>query len=76
MSKAEILAELPKLSPGELREVLDRLLELHDGWLDDGELTQEEKALIEDRLAEHAANPELAIPWEQVKARLVQRYGQ
>lgn len=47
-----------------------------DEWLDDGELTNEEKALIEQRLADHALNPERAVPWEQVKARLAQKFGQ
>ena len=79
MSKAEILEELPKLSPAERREIRARLYELDpaaDDWDDDGELTDEEKHLIEARLAEHERNPETAIPWEEFDARLKARFGQ
>ncbi len=77
MSKAEIIAELPKLHPTDLREILNKILDLQgNDWLDSVELTDEEKALIEKRLAEHEANPASAIPWDEVKARLVERYGQ
>jgi len=74
MSKAEIIAELPKLASADLRDILNKIIELQR--LDDAPLTEEERALIEKRLAEHEANPDSAIPWEEVKARLVERYGQ
>ena len=73
MSTAEIIAELPKLPAADLREILNRILELHG---DSSELTDQERALIEKRLADHAADPASAIPWEKVKARLVERYGE
>lgn len=75
MSKAEILAELPKLTLDDRREILHKIMELQgDNWLDDGSLSEEEKALIEQRVAEHNANPASAENWDEVKARLVRRF--
>ena len=76
MSFNELIAELPKLSP-EQRDLLRiRLAELAgDEWMDDGELSPEEKRVIEERLAEHERNPEAAIPWEVAEAKLKARYG-
>ena len=54
MSKADILAELPKLTREDRREVVSKIHELDgDDWLDEGELSAEEKSLLEARLAEH-----------------------
>jgi len=76
MSKAEILAELPTLTFEDRREILRKILELQgDQWLDDGELTEEEKSLIEQRLADHVQNPAGAVPWEEVKERLAESLG-
>jgi putative addiction module component (TIGR02574 family) len=76
MSKKEIMAELPKLTSDDRREILDKIWELDGGdWLDSGELTDAERLLIEQRLAEHEENPEAAIPWEEVEARLRQRFN-
>jgi hypothetical protein len=72
MSKNEILSELPKLTPGERQEVRLRLAELdHDEWLDDGALTEAEKALIEQRFRDLEADPHTSIPWEEAKVRLM-----
>ena len=38
------------------------------------ELTEAQRQEIDRRLAEHDANPESAIPWEEVRARLRQRF--
>jgi putative addiction module component (TIGR02574 family) len=75
MSKAEILEELPRLTPEERYEILLKLSELDgDLWLDrDDPLTDQEKALIEARLEAHERNPESAIPWEEFKTRLNRR---
>jgi putative addiction module component (TIGR02574 family) len=77
MSKAEILAELPTLTPQERDEIRLKLAELDgDRWLDDDDpLSDEEKALIEVRIAAHERNPETAIPWEEFKQRLNRRLG-
>ncbi len=76
MSFQEVLAELPKLT-FEQRDLLRiRLAELAgEEWMDDDELTPEEKTLIEERLAEHRRNPAAAISWEVMEAKLKARYG-
>lgn len=38
-------------------------------------LSPTERHLIEERLAEHLANPEAAIPWEVVRAELLTEQG-
>jgi putative addiction module component (TIGR02574 family) len=38
-------------------------------------LTPAQEAELERRLEEHQKNPHTAIPWEQVKAELAQKYG-
>jgi putative addiction module component (TIGR02574 family) len=76
MSKSEILKTLPKLSAKERREILEKLLELEDeGWLDAADLTDEERRLIESRLEAHRRDPDAAIPWEDVEAELIARFG-
>lgn len=37
-------------------------------------LSDEQKAELDRRLAEHKAHPEQAVPWEEVYARLQARY--
>ena len=75
MSKAEILEALPNLTAEERNEILLKITELDpDLWFDqDDPLTDEDKALIEARIAAHEQNPETAIPWEDFKARLTRR---
>ena len=72
MSKTEILAELPKLTPDERFEIRVKLAELDsDGWLDDDDpLTDEQKALLDTRLADMEQNPNASIPWEEAKKRI------
>lgn len=78
MSKTEILEELPKLTSEERHEIRLKIDELDgDGWLDDDDtLTDEQKTLIESRIEAHEKNPESAIPWEEVKARLNRRLAE
>ena len=78
MSKAEILAEIPKLTPQEREEIYLKLAELDDkNWMDaDDPLTDADKALIESRIEAHEKNPQTAIPWEEFDARLKQRLGE
>ena len=78
MSKAEILCEIPKLTPEERAEIRQKLDELDDAhWIDaDDPLTKEDKALLEARLGDMDQHPEKAIPWEEAEARLVARFGE
>ena len=78
MSKAEILTELPKLTPAERDEIRLKLAEI-DGeeWLDlDDPLTDAEKAILKARIEAHEKNPEAAIPWEEFERRLKRRLGE
>ncbi len=74
MSKAEILAELPKLSAEDRVEIQNRLEELAgEGWLDGGELTDAEKALLEGRLAACKRSPEAGASWQEIEDRIASR---
>jgi len=76
MSKAEILDQLAKLSPQERAEVLDAARKLDEvEWLDDGELTDEEKRAIIERLDACEKDPDAWIPWNEAKARLKQEFN-
>jgi putative addiction module component (TIGR02574 family) len=75
MSLAEILDEIPRLTPVERQRVAEKLSELEGDWIDGAdELTPEEKHLLDSRLADHDRDPASAIPWEEVKARLQARF--
>jgi hypothetical protein len=77
MSKAEILAELPKLTPAERREVRLKLAAL-DGeeWLAaDDPLLDAEKALLDARLAAYEKDPDAGSSWEEVEARVRAKLG-
>ena len=74
MSLAEILDEIPRLTPGERQRVAEKLCEVEGDWIDNDELTPEEKHLLASRLADHDRDPASAIPWAEVKARLQSRF--
>ena len=76
MTKREILEELPKLNADERQEIRLRLAELDgDQWLDaDDPLTDEEKALLESRIADIERHPEKSIPWEEARKRIESRF--
>ena len=56
MSLTEILAEIPKLSFAERQELIRRTIELEDE-----EITPEEKAILDQRLADFRRNPNSGI---------------
>jgi putative addiction module component (TIGR02574 family) len=75
ISKTEILAELPKLTPAEREEVRLKLAEI-DGseWLDDDDpLSEQQRDLLASRILAHEQNPQTAVPWEKFDAKLKQR---
>lgn len=76
MSKTEILEELPKLSREERQEIRLKLAELDgDVWLDeDDPLTEQQKTLLEERLAHMNQNPDASIPWDEAKERIEARF--
>jgi putative addiction module component (TIGR02574 family) len=64
MSKAEILEEIPKLTPEERDEIRQKLDEYDD------ELSAEDLALIDARIEEHRQDPSSAISIDELKSRL------
>ena len=68
MSKAEILNELPKLNADDRREILERICDLEDVGL-----TSNEKAFLDQRLAECRENPSAWVTWEDAKLRILSR---
>ena len=66
MSKAEILAELPKLSVRDREEILAQLWRL-DETADPGE---QEKTLLDEAQSAYNANPSAGCRWSEVEARL------
>lgn len=75
MSTSQILAELPKLSPAERQEVRRCLARLDgDEWLEDGgKLSEAEKSILGERLAEYEFDPDEGSSWEEVEVRLRDR---
>ena len=71
MSKAEILAELPKLKAEERTQVFERLCELQERDLVEGHgPSAEEKRLLERALAEFERDGQRGEPWRDVLHRL------
>ena len=68
MSFNEVIAELPRLTFEE-RQILIR----HALELDDPPLSAADEELVEERLAEHHANPSSSVPLDEMKTRLRSR---
>jgi len=68
MSFNEVIAELPRLTFEERQILIRRVLEL-----DDPPLSAADEELVEDRLAEHRADPKSSISLEELKTRLRSR---
>lgn len=67
MSKAEILAELPKLKAEERRQIYQRLCELQEQDLIGGAgPREEEKRLLDAALAEYEKDRDRGRPWREV----------
>jgi hypothetical protein len=71
MSKAEIISELPKLALAERREIFERICELEDRDMINGDQpAADEKTLLDQELEEYQKNPEAGSTWPEVEARL------
>jgi hypothetical protein len=71
MSKAEIIAELARLSPEDRAEVQAKLDELAgNAWQDRGELSDADKQTLDATLAEYDKTPDAGNSWDQTKARV------
>ena len=67
----DLLAEVLKLSPSERLVLIDALWDTLSE--DDIPVTPEERALLDERLADLERNPGAQSSWPEVKARLEQR---
>jgi putative addiction module component (TIGR02574 family) len=72
MRRSELWAELMKLTPEERIELAQDLWDTIKSE-DLPPLTADELAEFDRRLAEHQRDPSTAVPWEDVKARLLAR---
>jgi hypothetical protein len=70
MSKAEILAELPRLALEERREIFERICEIEELDLLNGSgPSPAEKALLDHELEEFKRNPDAGSTWSEVDSR-------
>ena len=67
----DLLAEALKLSPCDRLELIEALWDTLSE--DDIPVTPEERALLDERLADLERNPDAQSSWPEVKARLEQR---
>jgi putative addiction module component (TIGR02574 family) len=70
MTKAAVIASALELSPTERLELLEELWDSIAEDPNDVPLTDEMRAELDGRLAEHEADPSDVIPWEQVKREI------
>ena len=68
MSLTEILAEIPRLSFAERQQLVRRAIEVEDQ-----DLTAEERAILDERLADFRQNPNAGIPAELLKGEVSRR---
>ncbi|HBH01980.1 MAG TPA: addiction module protein [Candidatus Rokubacteria bacterium] len=68
---ADLLAEALKLSPSDRLQLIEALWDTLSE--EDIPVTPEERALLDERLADLEKNPDAQSPWPEVKARLEQR---
>ena len=71
MSKAEILAELPKLAAEDREQIYQRLCELQEQDLRNGAgPSDDEKKLLDAALAEYEKDHDRGRPWREVLGEL------
>ncbi len=69
MSKAEILAELPKLSSQDRFDILSQLWQLEE-WVN---ATAAESRILDQAQLSYDQDPQLGSPWPEVNDRLRKR---
>jgi putative addiction module component (TIGR02574 family) len=77
MSATELIEKLRPMPTEEKRAFVEQVWEEFGeelGWVDP-DLTPEQTAELDRRLAEFEKNPHDGIPWEQVQAEMKQRFG-
>ena len=73
MSKADILAELPKLTPDDRGEIIAQLWSLEEQDALQRGPSAEERVLLDAELADYTAKPDAGSAWTEVQARLRRR---
>ena len=68
-------SDLFRLSPAERIQLAQDLWDSLEGERDLPPLTDEQVQELQRRLAEHERDPSTAIPWEEARARLRERFG-
>ena len=74
MTKVQI-DELLKLSVAERIQLVEDLWDSIAADPENVPLSEAQLKELRRRLAEHRTNPESAVPWEEVRRRLYERYG-
>jgi putative addiction module component (TIGR02574 family) len=69
------IADLLHLSVAERIQLVEDLWNSIAAEADGLPLTEAQRQEIDRRLAEHARDPQSAIPWEEVRVRLLERFG-
>ena len=72
MSATEVVEQFRKLPVEQQHEAFEKIREVV-GEIDD--LTPEQAAELDRRLAAFEKNPRDGIPWEEVEARMNERFG-
>ena len=65
-----LLEQALRLPVEDRRKLADDLYDSIDRDVDGFELSEEQKAEIDRRIADYKANPERLIPWEEARKRL------
>jgi putative addiction module component (TIGR02574 family) len=73
MSASDILEQIRRLPPAEQYDVAEKVWEEFGDF--DDELTPEQAAELDRRLADFEKNPRAGVPLEQVKAEMRRRFG-
>ena len=77
MSAMEIIEQMRRLPADEKRQVVEQIWTEFGAELDwaDPDLSPEQTAELDRRLAEFEQNPHQGIPWDTIKAELREKYG-
>ena|SRR5688500_8785311 len=70
MTRSTLLKEASKLSKDERLELVQDLWDTIAAEPDDGNISDEQRQILEERLREHEANPQDVVPWEVARAEI------
>jgi putative addiction module component (TIGR02574 family) len=73
--KLHIIQRLTTLQDEQMLQLIENLLFDEEESLDDEPLTDSEKGLLQERIADYHANPNDETSWDEVKKQMKTRYG-